>query len=57
MNCGSEKYETVLTIPPVARVTAVREQPTTLIVAVDTEHVRIAVRIGIVQRAIRTTTL
>ena len=40
----SNKREAVLTIPPVVRIVVVRVQPLTVIVAVSTEKVEVAVR-------------
>lgn len=41
-----EEHEAVLTIPPVVSVAVVGVQPATLVVAIDAENVRVAVRIG-----------
>ena len=42
-----EEHEAVLTIPPVVSVAVVGVQPATLVVAIDAENVRVAVRIGL----------
>ncbi len=44
-------------IPPVVGMTIVRVQPEVVAIALDVEHVEIAVRIGFVQDAIRNTSL
>jgi len=48
VSCGNQEHEADLTIPPVVRIAVVRVQPTTIVIAVDAEHVQVAIRIGYV---------
>jgi hypothetical protein len=42
--CGDSERKAVVTIPPVVRAVVVRIQPMTVVVAISTEKVEIAVR-------------
>lgn len=56
MRVAETEHDPIVEIPAIVRVDIVGVEPTVaVVVAVDVEDVRVAIRVGIVQKAIRTT--